>query len=96
MFRLYVRHHARGWFSEVISWNRFSIRDLFSLSGMDNVLVPVEAFNTVLLIICRLLGLSSKILLTATHGGWNPFAETFHMCPQRTIKSNRPEQGGSE
>ena len=42
--------HARGWFSEVTSLNRFSIRDLFSLLGVDNLLVPVDAFDNVQLL----------------------------------------------
>jgi hypothetical protein len=30
-----------------LSWKRLSTCDLFSLSGLDHVLVPVEAFNVI-------------------------------------------------
>jgi hypothetical protein len=49
-----------------------------------------------LFIICRPFGLSSKTLLTATHGGGNPFAKTFQMSPQRSIKSHCPEERSAE
>ncbi len=82
MIRPYVLFHAHGWFSVITSWNRLSVLDLLFLSGVDNLLVPVDAFNIVLFIICRLVGLSSDyFLFSAAHRGGNPFAEACQMVP---------------
>ena len=58
----YFRLYARGWFSEVISWNRLSIHDLFSLSGVDNLLVPVNAFDNVCLLYAARLDCQAKAM----------------------------------
>ncbi len=62
MPRPYVQTYARGWFSEATSLNRLSVYDLFSLSGVDNLLVPVNAFDNAHLLYDTRLDCQAKLI----------------------------------